>query len=233
MNMVLSNLFKHNVHFELIGHDGDQYEPYLCSKGYHYHSNEIENGESIGVTSACDLYQGKLKPLFIHILSTMMHEIEPTIDRITIKVHLVCGEEYEDYDIVGYNFHPDPDYFSVTSYNSLVYTLPRNLLNDKFSIYVESYAYMLPERMREFYQQMELNASAEEMNDDVTVPFTPPDETFRQERCVICLESAPNIVYLDCMHIVACDSCDDMKRTAALRLRCDVCRATISRRIKI
>ena len=90
-----SNLFKHKIHFRLVGHDPDQYEPHLYSKGYHYVSNEIENGESIGITAVADLYLNKLKPLFLHILSTMMIETEADIDSVTIKVHLACGEEYK------------------------------------------------------------------------------------------------------------------------------------------
>ena len=227
MNMVLSNLFKHNVHFCLVGHDGDQYEPYLYSKGYHYVSNDIENGESVGITAVADLYLNKLKPLFVHILSTMMLEIKAEIDCASIKVHLIRGEDHEDYDIVEYEFHPTP-VFSVEEHQASIYSFPSNLLNEKFSIYVESYTYMVPERIREMRKRIE-----EEMDDDVLVPITPPDETFRQDLCIVCLESAPNILYLDCMHIAVCNVCNNMKRTAALRLKCDVCRATISRRIRI
>ena len=63
--------------------------------------------------------------------------------------------------------------------------------------------------------------------------YTPPDESFRQDHWVICLESNPNILYLECKHIAVCDSCDRMKRTVRLRKNCDICRAEISRRIKI
>ena len=63
--------------------------------------------------------------------------------------------------------------------------------------------------------------------------YTPPIETYRQDCCVVCLEAKPNILYFDCMHIAICDSCDRVKRTARARKNCDVCRAEISRRIKI
>ena len=63
--------------------------------------------------------------------------------------------------------------------------------------------------------------------------YTPATETYRQEKCVISLEDPPNILYLDCMHIAICDSCDRMKSKTSLRLTCDLCRAEISRRIKI
>ena len=192
MDMVIANLFKHEVYFKLVGHDGDQYEPYIPSKGYHYISNKIENGESIGVTTVCDLYQGKLKPLFAYILSTIMSEIEPEIDNITIKVHLVCGEDYEDYDIVEYEFSPTPD-ISVTSYQSRIYFFPGRLLNEKFFIYVESYVYMVTESLRELnahYEEGIRLAEEAEINNNELIEVNPPDETFYQERCVICLESS-------------------------------------------
>ena len=117
---------------------------------------------------------------------------------------------------------------SIESYEVCFYTYPRNLLTEKFSIYVESYAYIFPNRTRE-----DVDVVVDDDDDDVLTSYTPPEETYIQEQCVICLESAPNILYLDCMHIAVCDFCDNMKRTAALRLKCDVCRATISRRIRI
>ena len=56
-------------------------------------------------------------------------------------------------------------------------------------------------------------------------------ETYRQDCCVVCLEAKPNILYLDCMHIAICDSCDRLKKTG--RKNCDMCRAEISKRVKI
>ena len=63
--------------------------------------------------------------------------------------------------------------------------------------------------------------------------YTPPIETYRQDHCVVCLEAKPNILYLDCMHIAVCDSCDNLKIDPSLTTNCDVCRAEISKRIKI
>ena len=68
---------------------------------------------------------------------------------------------------------------------------------------------------------------------DFPDPYTPPEETYKQEQCVICLESAPNILYLDCMHIAVCGFCDEKKRTLDPEAKSDVCRATISRIIRI
>ena len=72
--MAINNLFKHKLPFELCGHDSSWDEPFTHNKGYHYNSPWIENGESVGIRGACDLYIDKLKPLFLHIISTMFHE---------------------------------------------------------------------------------------------------------------------------------------------------------------
>ena len=56
--------------------------------------------------------------------------------------------------------------------------------------------------------------------------LAPPEKTYRED---ICLESKPNILFLDCKHIAICAACDSMKRHST----CDVCRAEISRRLKI
>ena len=211
MDMAVADLFKHNVNFHLVSEEPDHREPLFYSKELQYSSREIENVESIGVLDWRDLCLKCLKPFIVHIISTIVHEEGNPINNISVKATL-RGERYDDYDLVGYNLN-DPEGNIVT----YIYSFPENLLNEPFHIDVKTY----------FYLETDLTRA---LNDDVLVPVTPPDETFRQDRC---LESTPSILYLDCMHIAVCVSCDNMKRTAALRNKCDVCRASISRRIKI
>ena len=207
MDMAIANLFKHNVFFRLVGHDPDQYMPLFYSKGYHYVSNEIENGESIGFSTTHDVYGRKMRPFFSYILSNITSEMEEeALHQISIKVHLICGEDHEDHIIFEENFE---DEFSIETSESTFYAHPRNLLNNKFSIYVEVYAYIFPNITRTSY--------------------TPPEKTYREDNCVICLESTPNILFLECKHIAICDACNSMKRQST----CGLCRSEISRRIKI
>ena len=70
-----------------------------------------------------------------------------------------------------------------------------------------------------------------EEESDEEEPYTPPVETYKQDCCVVCLESKPNILYFNCLQIAICDSCDRLKKTH--RKNCDVCRAKISKRIKL
>ena len=70
-------------------------------------------------------------------------------------------------------------------------------------------------------------------NITISKPLPPPIETYRQEKCVICLEAPPSILYLDCMHIAVCVPGDRVKSKTSLQSTCDVCRGEISKRIKI
>ena len=65
------------------------------------------------------------------------------------------------------------------------------------------------------------------------IALSPPEETYIQKHCIICLEAKPNILFLDCMHVAICDVCEEQKRETRLQLTCDVCRSMISKRIKI
>ena len=223
--MAVSNLFKHKVRFELSGHDSDWYEPLIPNKGYHYSSNWIENGESVGIRSACDLFIDKLKPLFLHIISTMYYEAEMEINSINITVNVTNYETSYDFNIVQYEFTSTPN-DAITNYSrSWVYPFPEGLLNNKFSIYIQSYVYMVDDYVRQ------MNAYYEEQEMEEDELYISPVEPHREDCCVACLEAKPNILYLDCLHIVICDSCDRLKKNG--RKNCDVCRAEIFERVKI
>ena len=55
-------------------------------------------------------------------------------------------------------------------------------------------------------------------------------QTIKSPECVICYHNPPNILYYNCRHIVACDSCD----LSGKLLKCPLCRTKIkNHRIKI
>ena len=172
--MAVASLFKHKVRFVQSGHDSDWGEPTIPNKGYHYSSNLIENGESVGIRSACDLFIDKLKPLFLHIISTMYHEAEMEIDGITITVRVYDYETVYDYDIVKYEFTSAPN-DAITNYSrSWVYPFPEELFNNKFSIYIESYVYMVDDYEREInaYYEEQWRLAHQEMEENE--PLAPP-----------------------------------------------------------
>ena len=226
--MAVANLLKHKVHFSFIGHDPDPDAPNMRGKGYHYISNVIDNGKSMGFKSIHYVYYLNT-PLLSYILSTMRYdkrELEtlyyPISWKAIIKFHLIREEDHKDHIIESVRYEDD---FSLLEGEITFYAFhPRNLVDDKFSIYVEAYIYYYTFMLREEFYNSESTDEEE---------YTPPIETYRQDHCVVCLESKPNVLYLDCLHIAVCDSCDQMKIDPSLTTNCDVCRAKISKRIKI
>ena len=241
MDMAIANLFKHKVHFKISGEEHDTYDPYLYSKGRQYDSNHIENLESVGVRNANDLCSKCLEPFIVHIISTMVHDERNHIDNISVRAEFMRLRDDDplfdpEYDLLRY-YLDNPKYclhlFSSNSETS-IYSFPEHVLTEPFFLFVHVYSYFIPPHLRE----LEVMNWVASMQAERRMPveeyyYTPPDETFRQDLCVVCLESAPNIVYRDCMHIAVCDYCDRMKRTEALRKNCGICRVEISRRIKI
>ena len=189
MDMAVANLLKHKVSFVKCGHDSDWGEPLFPNKGYHYLSDWIENGESVGIRSVSDLFIDKLKPMFLHIISTMYHETEMEIDSIDITVIVTEYGKFDDYDVVKYEFTSPPN-DAITNYSrSWVYQFPERILNNKFCIYIQSYVYMVDDYIREmnahYEEQLRLPYQEAEENE----PLAPPIETYRQDCCVVCLEA--------------------------------------------
>ena len=48
-------------------------------------------------------------------------------------------------------------------------------------------------------------------------------KSIKSTECVICLQNRPNVLYIKCRHIVACDSCD----LSGKLLECPICRTKI------
>ena len=220
MDMAVANLFKHKVRFSLIDQTSNPIDSGSHYKGYHYRSDVIDHGKNIGVNHTNEVYT-KTAPLLYYMLSTMRRDTEELevlhrVNRwsVIIKIHLIREEDRADYITDSIRFDDDNGGFSQLEGKIMWHANhPRNLIDDKLSIDVEAYVYYL----------IFIPLEKEE--------YTPPIETYRQDHCVICLEAKPNILYLDCGRIAVCDSCDRLKTTH--RKNCDVCRAKISKRIKI
>ena len=177
----------------------------------------------------------------------MVSEEWDRIDHITVKAVLRERHgEHEDYDLIYYQL--DDPQFNIHLFSDncerVIYPVPERLLNEPFCIWVGVFFYFISDEHRNYLFMAEF-ASRERQGQEAPEEYhyDPPDEKedppapliepHRQDHCVICLESKPNILYLECLHIAVCASCDNMKIDDSLTKNCDVCIAEISRRIKI
>ena len=248
MDMSTADLLKQklnqNIMFTQCGHDSDWNEPLITNKGYHYLSGCIENMENLGIRNVTDLFIDKLKPIFLHIISTIYHEAEMEINSIVTTVTVMDYETADEIDVAKYEFTSPPD-GAITNYSrSWVYPVSDRSINNKFSIYIETYVYFVDDYIRRLNDAYD-TYNPDDYNDEELIlfpqmiteeskPLDPPIETYKEEYRVVCLEAKPNILYLNCMHIVICNLCEQEKRkTQSSGLTCDICRAEISKRVKI
>ena len=221
MDIPVANLLKHKIWFKL---DSENIEYVYGDDGYRktriYHSITIINGRSIGVNDANDLGR-LLKPFILHTLSTIKYEETLPIEDILISTSITnYNNEADWWNIISYSITSN---YCMIPLKNYIY-VPEHILQEPFFISV-CVSYDVSEEIESsnesYREELESsdNSSVEE--------YTPPDETYRQDLCVICLENTPNILYLECKHIAIYDSC------VMLRKNCDICRAEISRRVKI
>ena len=220
MDMVVANLLKHKIRLELELEVNEEYEPHTYKRCRYYRSTTLQNVERVDASL--------FKPFVYYVLYKVLHEDRDIIiDEVSITVGVFGLEEREERGLVQYRFETPRDYPELFFTHSEVETqpFPEHLINQPFSVWVDVNCYFISNWFREaLYRQYMM------MQEDV---YTPPIETYRQDCCVICLEAKPNILYLDCLHIAVCYSCERIKSNTSLQSTCDICRAEISRRIKI
>ena len=256
MDMAVANLFKREIRLTFDREVTEIYEPMTYRRMRYYSSPTIENVESVDASLLKPFVLYALSKVVYEDRAIKM-------DTIKIKVGINDLREYEDYVIERYKFDnpmASPELF-FTRAKEYIRPFPNRLLNRPFQVnaYVTCY-YICSNQRQEvrfrrafnYYAYWQYRYPIEDYPDDESMDdeipdeesydsestdeeeeYTPPIETYRQDCCVVCLEAKPNILYFDCMHIAICDSCDRVKRTARARKNCDVCRAEISRRIKI
>ena len=80
-----------------------------------------------------------------------------------------------------------------------------------------------------YLKEIPEEVESENEYNDHPIPPKPLEESFRIDKCVICLENEPNILFTDCNHTCTCSECEKIKPS----VKCSYCRTEISKRIKI
>ena len=220
MDMAVANLLKRKINFRLT-HEENRYR----EKKLQYTSMVI-NKLNIGDRPHWWVYMNSIHPFIVHFISTFVTEESERIDYISIFVKWLILREGRD------TFEGTVIIMSLKNPKVGIQQFPSNpdgrvcffeqsMMNESYKIEVV-FIIGMPTIMPDGWREEE---------SDEEEPYTPPVETYKQDCCVVCLESKPNILYLDCLHIAICDSCDRLKKTH--RKNCDVCRSKISRRIAL
>ena len=236
MDMAVGDLFKHKIRLTFDSKVTEIYEPMAYRRIQYYDSPIIENVESVDASL--------FKPFALYALPKVIHE-DRNIPIDYVEINVVINDLHdEDYELAFYQFE-DPQaspelFFTQAEVDTRPF--PSNLLNQPFRVNANVTCYYICSSRRQevrfrrafnYYAHWRYNLPIEDCSDEESSDNEKEDppglliEAHRLERCVICLKSKPNILYLNCTHIVVCDSCDGRSN------HCDVCQAKISKRIKI
>ena len=252
MDMAVANLFKHKIRLDLIEERIDLLilRTRFFERKQYYRFQIIENVESISLRDLYSLYTNFYKSFILYAISKALHETRNVCrDGITISIGVYDLEEGEGYELFWHRYDliwEFPGWFSDYLEREIVVNRPDHLVRGYFYPWINvSTTHIFNTVLEEARFRSEFNYTGywrhpvsfevllNTYNNEVPneEEYTPPTKTYRQDCCVICLEAKPNILYLDCMHIAICDSCDPLKKTD--RKNCKVCRAEISRRIAL
>ena len=184
--MAVSNLFKHKIQLEFQEEIDEEYHPRSYRRHRCYGSPMLQDIEKVDAPL--------FKPFVYYMLSKVLHEDRDIIiNYVSIEVHVFGLEERGRGTLAKYTFFETlQDYPVLFFIPSEVEThpFPGYLINQPFFVYVDVDCYLMQRS---------------------TTPIAPKVEAFKEDCCMICLEVKPNILYLDCLHIAVCDSCDNLK----------------------
>ena len=220
MDMAVASLFKHKVGFRIINQTSNPIDSFPHYKRFNYRSVVINRGEKIGVNHTNEVFD-KINPLLYYIFSNMHQYREEVAGlnnewKATIKMYLIREKDHREFITDSWRYESDECEFRPLDGIGCWHGVhPKNLIYKKFSIHVKAsfYFYIRPIMFEELGE------------------YTLPIEPHREDCCVACLDKKPNILYLNCLHICICDSCDRQKKIG--RKKCDMCRAEIVMKVKI
>ena len=248
----IENLFKHKFPFNF-GKRGTRMEVPTTNSLY-YGIDTIKNGNSIGVYSIDDLFN-KLKPFLSYLESVIITENTVRGIQLLNITYMIMIRDNDDTYGRGPLLFREPLLFRAImfmtrggepniNFSNINVKMERECTNmhsrSSFEIFLWVFKrnIILPEegRINHFHDEddFESDNETEEVEseneyDDHPIPPKPLEESFRIDKCVICLENEPNILFNDCNHICTCFECEKIRPS----VKCSYCRTEISRRIKI
>ena len=202
MDMAVVNLLKRKINFRLT-HEENHYS----SKELIYKSMLINK---LNIDDQMCLYRNSILPFIVHVISSLVVE---EIEDFNYVYVLATWESREKRGLGAVAMILNDPKVGIQQFPS----------NTDMRVY----ASFCPAMNESYEIEVNFIIRRPPIIPDEEVPIKP----HREDCCVDCLEAKPNILYLDCLHIAICDSCDRLKKTG--RKNCDVCQAEISRRIAL
>ena len=203
--------------FKLSITDTDPSEPLIPNERIWLKSKKIKDGE----TTMKDLYFDCLYHLHMLQLVQTNGYRERRINNVLATnftfVLKVFGEYCEEID----DLISETIYFKEINQNGFTtreikyWETENKTITTPFNVYIIISKYVSPE----IYEEN----NDETLPQPIIQPTTTPKQSIKEDKCCVCLENVPNILYVGCRHIATCNTCDKKGNFN----NCPICRTKV------
>ena len=211
--------------FKLSSTDTDPFEPLIPNERIWLKSKKIKDGE----TTMKDLYFDCLYHLYIvQLIQTngyrerRVNDVLATSFTFTLKI---IGDYREEID----DLISETIYFKEINQNGFAtreikyWETENKTITTPFNVFIIITKYASPEIYEENNDET-LNAIGEiTLPQPIIQPTKTPKQSIKEDKCCVCLENVPNILYVDCRHIAICNTCDKKGNFN----NCPICRTQV------
>ena len=210
-----NRITKHEVltpRFKLSTIDIDPSEPLIPNERLWFKSKKIKDGE----TTMKDLYFDCLYHLHMFQLVQTNGYRERRINNVlateftfVLKIFGKYCEEIDD--VISETIYlKEIDQNGFTTREIKYWETENKTITTPFNVYIIISKYVSPEMYEEY--------------ETLPQPTTTPKQSIKEDKCCVCLENVPNILYVDCRHIAICNTCDKKGNFN----NCPICRTKVT-----
>ena len=188
--------------FKLSSIDIDPSEPLIPNERLWFKSKKIKDGE----TTMKDLYFDCLYHL--HMLQLVqtngyrerrINNVLATEFTFVLKIFGKYCEEIDD--VISETIYlKEIDQDGFTTREIKYWETENKTITTPFNVFIIITKYAFPE----IYEEN----NNETLPQPIIQPTTTPKQSIKEDKCCVCLENVPNILYVDCRHIATCNTCD-------------------------
>ena len=189
-----------------------------------YQTILIKYPPAIGIENSVDVYY-KVEPFLHHLASEHIaekHEGYTYIGSLfDIGIRVESGEDHLDYKkLIEVNFEPE------NTINGFVFKFtepdlrefnPYGIYSYSLEIYIDAYGWY------QWDEEEEHHESEDEEDESITL------KSYKEDKCVVCLNNEPKILFYVCVHYCVCHECEERKPFK----KCPCCRTRILTKIII
>ena len=205
--------------FKLSSIDIDPSEPLILNERLWFKSKKIKDGE----TTMKDLYFDCRYHLRMFKLAQTNGYRERRVNNVPASsftfVLKIFGNYCEEIDdVISETIYlKEMDRIGFTTRKIKYWETENKTITAPFNVFIIITKYVSPEMYVEY--------NDETLPQRIIQPTTTSKQSIKEDKCCVCLENVPNILYVDCRHIAICNTCDKKGNFN----NCPICRTKVKK----